>query len=227
MARRNGMAMTGQQPGIGGAMTGADKGVCASTTGTPYVGADQAAQACPAQAAEPGSPDFPQMLNAAGATPWGDFSVEAPNHASDTLGAGSRVTGAEAGQSSITGPFGMASGKVTGTEEARFSVPAPQTAPETAPEIAGRVKSRISGEGMDAGARITGDDWDRGDRVTGTEGLSAKGRNPSRRGSVGTVMPAAGMRRSEDVPEPVSPVTGSSGNTASGSLITYSGGARG
>ena len=51
--------MTGLQPGIGGHLTGAHKGVCEPVTGTPYVGVDQAAAACPATAAEPGSPDFP------------------------------------------------------------------------------------------------------------------------------------------------------------------------
>ena len=34
-------------------------------------------------------------------------------------------------------------------------------------------------------------------------------------------------KRNDDVPEPVSRVTGSSGNTSAGSLITVSGGARG
>jgi hypothetical protein len=40
-------------------------------------------------------------------------------------------------------------------------------------------------------------------------------------------MPAFQSKRNEEVPEPVSRITGSSGNTASGSLITLSGGARG
>jgi hypothetical protein len=35
------------------------------------------------------------------------------------------------------------------------------------------------------------------------------------------------MKRNENIPEPTSPVTGGSGNTDKGSLITYSGGARG
>jgi hypothetical protein len=34
-------------------------------------------------------------------------------------------------------------------------------------------------------------------------------------------------KRNEDLPRPTSPVTGSSGNTDQGSLITVSGGARG
>ena len=92
----------------------------------------------------------------------------------------------------------------------------------------GRVKSRVTGEGISAGLKITGDDWDRGDRVTGTEGMSATVRNQTRRG--GPVQPMAARlagARDDDVPEPVSKVTGGSGNTDKGALITYSGGARG
>ena len=140
------------------------------------------------------------------------------------------MTGNRYEQGQITGPFGKASGKVTGTEEARFGrgngAPAPAPVPETAVEIAGRVKPRISGEGQNAGLKITGDDWDRGDRVTGTEGTSAIGRNPTRRGPM-SAMNATQFKRNEDVAPPVSKVTGSSGNTEQGSLITYSGGARG
>jgi hypothetical protein len=90
----------------------------------------------------------------------------------------------------------------------------------------GRIKSRITGEGQDAGSKITGDDWDRGDHVTGTEGASATARNQSRRGAP---LGAMGARASApaEAPIPVSRVTGSSGNTETGSLITYSGGARG
>ena len=225
--RKFGAPMTGIQPAVGGKMTGDRKGACEAVSGTPYVGADQVAEACPATAAEPGSPDFPQPLEAAA---WGDFSVEPPSHAAQAPAHPSRVTGSSYEMGQITGPFGMAAGKVTGTEEARFgsdSISVVHPLPETADEVNGRVKSRITGEGMDAGTKITGDDWDRGDRVTGTEGMSSFGRNPTRRGSVGSVMPTATMRRDERVPEPVSKITGSSGNTASGSLITYSGGARG
>jgi hypothetical protein len=42
-----------------------------------------------------------------------------------------------------------------------------------------------------------------------------------------SAMPSFQNKRNEQVPEPVSRVTGSSGNTQSGSLITVSGGARG
>ena len=231
---RFGSVMTGIQPSVGGRMTGDERGACEPVSGTPYVGADQAAAACPATAADPGSPDFPQPL--AGAD-WGQFSVVPPQHAarspqSDASQTGYGVTGIsyENGQT-ITGPFGMATGKVTGTEEARFGrgtpVPAMTGIPADAALVHGRLKSRVTGEGMDAGLKITGDDWNRGDRVTGTEGTSVLARNPSRRGPAMSMAATMAHGRPEDVPDPVSKVTGGSGNTEKGALITYSGGARG
>ena len=225
-ARSWGKSMTGQQPGIDD-LTGAEKGACEPVSGTPYVGAEQAAAVCPATAAEPGSPDFPQSV---GQAPWTDFSVAPPAHAAHYDMSPENVTGAHYETGNITGPFGMASGKVTGTEQARFDRPQAETGvmPATAQNLEGRVKSRITGEGMDSGQRITGDDWDRGDQVTGTEGASATRRNPTRRGGVMSDMQQrADMSRPEDIPVPVSKVTGGSGNTDKGSLITYSGGARG
>ena len=221
-----GSPMTGQQPGVGGKMTGADKGACETVSGTPYVGADQSAAVCPAVAAEPGAPDFPQPI---GGAPWDDFSVEPPAHASDPVAGASAVTGSQYEKGHITGPFGMADGKVTGTEQARFgrgAMPAADVPPPAVEHGDGRIKSRITGEGQDAGQKVTGDDWERGDHVTGTEGNSATARNPSRRGAP---MGAMGARASTpaEAPAPVSRVTGSSGNTENGSLITYTGGARG
>jgi hypothetical protein len=89
-----------------------------------------------------------------------------------------------------------------------------------------RPTSRVTGEGISAGLKITGDDWDRGERVTGTEGVSARRRNPTRPGPM-AAMPVFQAKRNEERPEPVCRVTGSSGNTTAGSLITVSGGARG
>jgi hypothetical protein len=222
-----GPSMTGIQPGLNGVMTGVEKGACEPVTGTAYVGADQAAAACPATAATPASPDFPQAIGGAG-QPWGDFSVTSPAveaQASMTNGA---ITGTSYEKGHITGPFGMAGGKVTGTEEARFGgskAPMPEPVPAPAEIVDGRVKSRVTGEGQEAGLKITGDDWDRGDHVTGTEGTSATRRNPTRRGPMASM--AVDNKRNEEVALPVSKVTGSSGNTGQGSLITYSGGARG
>ncbi|MFN5698672.1 MAG: carboxysome shell protein, partial [Cyanobacteriota bacterium] len=138
---------------------------------------------------------------------------------------------------------------VTGTEQFRFDrrpakaalnpargmaslAPALANAAAAAPADAtadSKALSRVTGEG--SGQRITGDDWDRGDRVTGTEGVSARRRNPSRSGSGSgagnSAMPRFQPKRNEELPEPVSKITGSSGSTDRGSLITVSGGARG
>jgi hypothetical protein len=222
-----GMPMTGIQPGVGGVMTGATKGACEPLTGTPYVGADQFAEACPATPADTASPDFPQALT--GQAPWQQFSVEQPSGGAQQALGSTGVTGNQYEMGQITGPFGMAMGKVTGTEEARFGRGSVETQvrPIVAEDVEGRVKSRITGEGQDAGLKITGDDWDRGDNVTGTEGSSATRRNPTIRTGPATASMAVTQKRNEELPMPNSKVTGGSGNTEKGSLITYSGGARG
>jgi hypothetical protein len=221
-----GMPMTGQQPGIGGVMTGAAKGACEPLTGTPYVGSDQFADACPATPADQGSADYPQAV--AGGAPWQQFSVEQPSGGAAGAKGSTGVTGNQYEQGEITGPFGMATGKVTGTEEARFGggAQAADQRPVVAEDFEGRIKSRITGEGQDAGLKITGDDWERGNLTTGTEGVSAKRRNPTMRSGPSSTM-AVAHKRNEELPMPNSKVTGGSGNTEKGSLITYSGGARG
>jgi hypothetical protein len=223
-----GARMTGLQPGIGGVMTGASRGACEPLTGTPYVGVDQMAEAC--GAASVADSDFPKPLEAA---PWQQFSVQSPARVAQVQRERSGgVTGSsyEFG-GRITGPFDLGTNKVTGTEQFRFdrnsrNRPSPAAvALEPAAAVAdSRPVSRVTGEG--SGANITGDDWDRGERVTGTEGVSARRRNPSRSGGQGS-MPMLQRKRNEEVPAPVSRVTGSSGNTERGSLITVSGGARG
>lgn len=219
-----GAVLTGLQPGIGGKMTGGNKGECEPLTGTPYVGTDQFADVCPAVAAEPGNADFPQSL---GNAPWGQFSVSAQAPMAAAVKSG--VTGTRYEQGHITGAFGKADGRVTGTEEFRFGhgngseAPAPVSMQEFE-QIS--TASRITGEGMAAGKKITGDDWERGDRVTGTEGTSAVRRNPTRRGHSTAQMQVL-VRTENPVEVPPSKVTGSSGNTEKGALVTYSGGARG
>jgi hypothetical protein len=224
---RMGTVMTGIQPGIGG-LTGAEKGACEDITGTPYVGADQLNGSCAVGTST--EPDFPQPLSEA---PWQQFSVQSPARAAQVERERSgRVTGSSYEQGGrITGPFDMAADKVTGTEQFRFDrrPPALRNAaakPAVSEEEDARPVSRVTGEGISAGLKITGDDWDRGERVTGTEGASARRRNPSRPGPM-TAMPSFQSKRNEEVPQPVSRVTGSSGNTQAGSLITVSGGARG
>ncbi|MEB3320964.1 MAG: CsoS2 family carboxysome shell protein [Cyanobium sp.] len=225
--------MSGIQPGIGGTLTGAERGACESITGTPYLGADQLQAACGAAVADDG--DFPQSLD--GSQPWQRFSVQSPARVAQAARErqGGAVTGTTYEQGNrITGPFDMAPGKVTGTEQFRFDKrgaqlsrgPIADPAPASKGGADDRPVSRVTGEGISAGLKITGDDWDRGERVTGTEGASARRRNPSRPGPM-TAMPGFQSKRNESVPEPVSRVTGSSGNTVAGSLITVSGGARG
>lgn len=231
-----GMPLTGLQPGMGGKMTGDRKGACESITGTPYVGQDQFAASCGTMGAVPGNPDFPQSLDG---MPWAStFSVSTPARQAQRAQRQSGVTGTRYEQGNITGPFVMGEGKITGTEQFRFGA---RDNPASAAPLVGEVlaadneaaaaqKSRVTGEGIDTGLRITGDDWGRNDRVTGTEGRSAARRNPSRRGPIPTAM-AMSARRVAQEQKPVevatSKVTGSSGNTDKGALITVSGGARG
>jgi hypothetical protein len=226
---RMGTVMTGIQPGIGGVMTGAERGACEDITGTPYIGGDQLAETC--GAATSADADFPQPLSA---QPWQQFSVQSPARAAQS--ARQRpggVTGNSYEQGNrITGPFDMAADKVTGTEQFRFDRPGQERvrlrqpqAPVTVDEDA-RPTSRVTGEGISAGLNITGDDWDRGKHVTGTEGASARRRNPSRVGPM-SAMPGFQNKRNETLPEPTNKITGSSGSTSAGSLITVSGGARG
>lgn len=231
------MPLTGLQPGVGGVMTGADKGVCEPISGTPYVGADQFANACPATAATSASPDYPQPISGAGinqAAVGQQFSVSTPSGGAAAAAGSTGVTGQQNEQSNITGPFGMATGKVTGTSDARFGkkdVNAVAMRPEPVAQVDGREKQRISGEGQDSGLNITGDDWGRGKHVTGTEGMSSTIRNPTIRANNSMdamqEMAAIAKKRNEEVAIPNSKVTGGSGNTDKGSLITYSGGARG
>ena len=222
---RNANRMTGIQPGIGGSLTGADKGACDDVTGTPYIGADQQAAVCGTATGR--DADFPQALTAAA---WQQFSVQSPARAAqvqrETTGTVTGSTYEQGGR--ITGPFDMATGKVTGTEQFRFDHRASQrlaaAQAAAAPVAEQPAASRVTGEG--SGTKVTGDDWDRGDRVTGTEGSSARRRNPTRVGPM-SAMPGAQNKRNVDVPPPNSKLTGSSGSTDQGSLITVSGGARG
>ena len=225
--------MTGIQPGIGGVMTGAERGACEAISGTPYVGGDQLAAACGAEAPA-GSDSHGQSETGA---PWTRFSVMSPARAAQQQrDEQSSVTGTsyeEAGQR-ITGPIDMAGGKVTGTEQFRFDnrefqnrQPQVRQFQPTAPEAAEaptKPASRVTGEG--SSTKVTGDDWDRGEHVTGTEGASARRRNPTRPGPMSAMSPFE-RKRNEETEWPVSRVTGSSGNTDKGSLITVSGGARG
>jgi len=216
--------MTGQQPGIGGVMTGDKKGACESLTGTPYVGSDQLSKTCGTVFSRDNS----------GNSFGNQFSVQSPASASQDLrekNSGVTGTSYESG-SKITGPFDMAPEKVTGTEQFRFDYrnkaepSVIQNNDQLPNEEGSRHISRITGEGQSSGLNITGDDWARGEHVTGTEGVSARRRNPTRPGAM-TAMPQNDTKRNEEIVKPDFLITGSSGNTRDGQLVTFSGGARG
>jgi len=223
--------LTGLQPGIGGVMTGAEKGACETLTGTPYLGVDQLDQACGTSSV---GVDHDDSNN----EPWTQFSVQSPARSVQRdREKASSVTGNRYEDSSrITGPFDMAANKITGTEQFRFDNKEFQQKQlnnrgviepsESEQSTESRPVSRVTGEGQSAGLNITGDDWDRGDSVTGTEGVSARKRNPSRPGGR-SAMPSFDTKRNEKLPEPDFLITGSSGNTREGQMITFSGGARG
>ncbi len=236
-----GRDITGVQPGFS-SLTGAAKGACRDVSGTAYVGAEQHKEVCGVLPAGVDEPDFPKPLSDA---PWGAFSVVAPAQASQSAqveqpstAVSDSVTGIRYEKGRVSGTFSLGEGKITGTEQFRFgggkakARPATATATATAasvmvaPAPVAEVVSKVTGEGLDAGLKITGNDWDRGDRVTGTEGRSAAKRNPTRRGPV-SAMPSSEPKRNEDVDRNDINVTGGSGNTESGALVTLSGGARG
>ncbi len=226
-----GARMTGQQPGLGGVMTGAHKGACETLTGTPYVGGDQLLQACGANAPE-GSDKFQGQARKSG--PGTEFTVQSPARASQVQREKSNsVTGTSyENGSNITGPFDMALEKVTGTEQFRFDYKQRNFNAVNPGDLENQEKenarptSRITGEGQSSGLNITGDDWARGERVTGTEGASSLRRNPSRTGAM-SAMPPVTDKRNEELRKPDFLITGSSGNTHEGQLVTFSGGARG
>ncbi len=220
--------LTGLQPGIGGHLTGATKGACLNPTGTPYVGGDQLGDNCSNHSSENNYANNERK----NLKTWDDFSVNSPSRDRYSDKNREGVTGNEyENGSKITGPFDMAVDKVTGTEQFRFDknknhLLTPKKDSKKFDSAKDRAQSRITGEGQSAGLNITGDDWDRGDRVTGTEGASARKRNPTRPGKT-SAMPVMDTKRNEEMKEPDFLITGSSGNTREGQLVTFSGGARG
>jgi len=221
-----GSLMTGQQPGLGGVMTGADKGACENLTGTPYVGSDHLSQACGVKAIQETTSNESNTFGR-------EFTVKSPAREAKKLREEqSSVTGTSyENGSKITGPFDKAFEKVTGTEQFRFDRKQIQRdisndISEPNEDSSLRPTSRITGEGQSSGLNITGDDWARGEFVTGTEGASSRRRNPTRIGPM-NAMPSSQGKRNEEITKPDFLITGSSGNTRDGQLVTFSGGARG
>ena len=217
-------AVTGDRPGAGGSvMTGDERGACELVSGTPYVGADNAVTQCAtsgrfvsrAQAwAEPARPAAPM-----------DFSISTPARAASQQRL-DEITGGAYSSERITGPVNKANGLITGTPEFRHRDAMTLSAGQEEVISAAR---RLTGEGSQDGRPITGDAWSAMSRVTGTEGASSLSRNPSARGNPrGMGMGAQYFREEVEHPAPAeSRITGSSGTTSKGAVVTLSGGARG
>lgn len=228
-------AVTGDRPGAGGTvLTGDERGVCLPVSGTPYIGSDNTAAQCP-----PSSGRFLsrtrnwQDADIESPPPPTDFSIHTPARVAQES-SGSTVTGGDYGSQRITGPANKAGGLITGTPDFRHqraTAPAAVMTPATpAAEAEIAAAQRLTGDGNQSGTRITGDAWQEQRHVTGTEGPSATARNPSMRGQprvgVGMGVGAQQFREIERPPVPESRITGSSGSTSKGAMVTGSGGAR-
>ena len=177
-----------------------------------------------------GPADRAKETVASAATPvQGNFSVMSPARTAQASQL-SRITGTAYGaQGRITGPVNLAAGLVSGTPEFRYREDTHAVAPVAKePAQAITPPNRVTGGGREAGFAITGAAWQRGGGITGTEGTSATKRNPTLRGDQRSMrMQVPAVKDREHLQVPPSKITGSSGNTATGSTITYSGGARG
>ncbi|MDW8336128.1 MAG: CsoS2 family carboxysome shell protein [Tepidimonas sp.] len=224
--------VSGDSPGAGGGrITGDERGACEPVTGTPYLGPDNLNGGCTLSGRwltrypELAATDVPAAPQ--------DFSVQPP--ARQAWQRRQRITGsggADETAQRVTGPGMKAQGLITGTPEFRHG-PATATAPwlaSTASSTAALAPAeRVTGEGSaPRSVRITGDAWGSERRVTGTEGTSAMVRNPTQRGMPRPLgAQARHLRALEREEVPLSPITGSSGNTPRGAVVTVSGGARG
>ena len=216
-ARRSPMqaaGVSGTAPASVG-LTGAQKGVCQTVSGTAYASSDQYAAFCEETgAAAPEDPDFPVVMGATNAA-----APSAPQ---------AMASAQEA--SRITGAFSQGSGKVTGDDDNRSLKRQQGQARRPVGGVSAMDAGvgRVTGEGSDFGFSITGNDWNRSDQITGTEGPWANQRNQTVRGAQATAFAgAAGYRPNEGHPRPGLQISGSSGNTDVGAMVTVSGGARG
>lgn len=232
---RAGAVPSGTRIGSGDKVTGVERGEDLVLSGTPYSGPHQRVSQRgansnphpltrgPADAPHetvPTSPQAPMVQ--------GNFSITPPARQNSGL---SRITGTASGaQDRITGPVNLATGLVSGTPEFRYRDEIYDPAPvkmeqRQAPEAQ---RSRLTGDGREGGFAITGAAWRRNESITGTEGTSATRRNPTQRGNQRSMaMQVPALKDREHLQVPLSKVTGSSGSSATGSTITYSGGARG
>lgn len=205
-----GQKITGDRSGGSANMTGSHAGSCQAVTGTPYVGAEQAASC-----AAPRQTEMQQRRR---------------------QGANPPISGVQPGPQGLTGAQKGACKLVTGNhyqgldqtamvcETSQAAVPGESDFPmmigQAMPPVA------ASEAVVEQGAKITGDGWDRGSKVTGTDGPWAAQRNASIRGAKAQSPMGASQFRRANFELPMSPITGSAGNTDTGAKVTLSGGAR-
>ncbi|TAJ81120.1 MAG: transcriptional initiation protein Tat [Gallionellaceae bacterium] len=233
---RGAHAGTGSSIDTGNKVTGAERGESITLSGTPYSTTSQ-------RVSQRGANNNPHPLARGPANApreavpakqpsiaQGSFSIVTPARTGQASNA-NKISGTAYGATGrITGPVNLAAGLISGTPEFRHhDSSAPMMASATAaPQAADAARNRLTGDGREGGFAITGAAWRRNESVTGTEGTFSSQRNQTIRGEQRSAMIGAAQLKERERPElPVSKVTGSSGNDAKGSAITYSGGARG
>ena len=230
---RGALAGTGSSIEPGNKVTGAARGESMELSGTPYSTTSQhvsqrGANNNPHPLAR-GPMTSPREAAAKPAAAQGTFSIVTPARTGQDSKA-NRVSGTAYGAiGRITGPVNLAAGLVSGTPEFRYQDgTAPIMAPvKPAPQATEAARNRMTGDGRVGGFAISGAAWRRNESVTGTEGAFTQ-RNQTMRGEQRKSMVGASQLKDRERPElPASKITGSSGNDAKGSAITYSGGARG
>lgn len=235
MISRGAHAGTGSSIDAGKKVTGAERGESITLSGTPYSTTNQrvsqrGANNNPHPLAR-GPANAPREAAPAKQSPvvQGAFSIVTPARTSQTSNA-NKISGTAYGAiGRITGPVNLATGLVSGTPEFRYQDgAAPIMSPvKPAPVAADSARNRLTGDGREGGFAITGAAWRRNESITGTEGAFSQ-RNQTMRGEQRNPMIGAAQLKELERPElPASKITGSSGNDAKGSAITYSGGARG
>lgn len=207
-----GQKVTGDRSGAYYGMTGAEAGDCQAVTGTSYTGTEQS-QFC---------------------------SVDKQNEMKvrQRQGANPSISGVQPGPQGLTGAQKGACELVTGShyqggdqtamvcDSSNAAAPGESDFPAMIGQAQPTFPMNEAEPMVDESSRITGDGWDRGSKVTGTDGPWAAQRNASIRGVAGQSPMGASQFRPVNNEVPMSPITGSSGNTDTGAKVTLSGGAR-
>lgn len=234
-ATTRGQSISGSRMGYDEKTTGIEAGQCRAVTGTEYIPADQSQAFCggiPTKEIARPEPKTNVAVTGYSDEVWQTRRGNRP------------VSGVQPGIEGLTGAQKGACELVTGTPYlgAEQTSAFCQTAGAAAPgesDFPTMMNAVPATERVDMSAplpspeapersRITGDGWDRGSKVTGTDGPWSNNRNMSvdSNRSPMTQMGAQNFRPNAMAEVPMSPITGSSGNTEVGAKVTLSGGAR-